>query len=71
MGRPKKAVSVEIPDDAVIIVAPKKEGKQGGFAVVYDRKGNEARRYSFAAHGERYGELAKGYAGKIGGTVRG
>jgi len=67
MGRPKKAVAVEVPDDAVIVAAP----KAGGFAVVYDRKGVEVRRYSFAAHGERYGEIAKGYAMKIGGSVHG
>jgi len=69
MARQKKvkpAESAEIPDDAIIITMPRKDG----VAVVFDRKGTEARRYSFAAHGARYGEIAKGYAAKISGSVR-
>ena len=65
MGRKKivKEEGLEIPEDVKIEVKSKE-------ASVYGKGGEFIRTYSQDIHGKDYLKLAKGFAGKVGGTIK-
>ena len=65
------AISPVIEEIANIPVPQRLETPKRGDAVVFDKVGNYVRTYTQELHGKDYGKIAKGYANKIGGTVRG
>lgn len=69
MGRPKK-IQEETEEVEVEETIQEEAVEETGSASVYSRNGSFVRTYTSEIHGSNYKTLAKGYASKIGGTVK-